>query len=75
MATVRGDPELSHDMKLYKKSFKLDKGKYFFSQMVIDKWNSLEKEVVESQKTSGLKGKYDKSEVQRNVIVFESLYV
>ena len=74
-ATVRGDPELSHNMKLYKKPFKLDKRKYFFTQRVIDKWNTLEKKVVESEKTSGFKSNYDKSVVHRNRVMLESLYV
>jgi hypothetical protein len=75
MAHVRGDPELTHNMKIYKKSFRLDVRKYSFSQRVIDKWNLLGKKVVESPKTSGFKSKYDKSEVQRNRQMVESLYV
>ena len=75
MATVRGDPELTHNMKLYKNSFRLDVRKYTFSQRVIDKWNSLDKDVVESLKTSGFKRKYDKSENTRNMAMAAGLYV
>ncbi len=72
---VRGDPELTHNMKLYKNSFRLDVRKYTFSQRVIDKWNSLDKDVVESLKTSGFKRKYDKSENTRNMAMAAGLYV
>ena len=75
MAPIRGDPELTNNMKLYKKSFRLDVRKYSFSQRVIDKWNTLEKDVVESVKTSGFKNKYDKRETNRNAILAAGLYV
>ena len=75
MAPVRGDPELTHNKKIYKKSFRLDKRKYSFSQRVIEKWNTLEKDVVESQKTSGFKRKYDKCETNRNIALAAGLYV
>ena len=75
MARVRGDPELTHNMKIYKKSFRLNKRKYSFSQRVIDKWNTLDKATVESQKTSGFKRKYDKSERNRSTAMAASLYV
>ena len=75
MAAVRGDPEITHNMKLYKKSFRLNKRKYTFSQRVIDKWNTLDKDVVESQKTSGFKRKYDRSEKNRSIAMAASLYV
>ena len=75
MAPIRGDPELTSNMKLYKKSFRLDVRKYSFSQRVIDKWNTLEKDVVESVKTSGFKNKYDKRETNRNAILAAGLYV
>ena len=75
MATVRGDPQLTHNMKIYKKRFRLDKRKYSFSQRVIAKWNLLDKDVVESQKTSGFKRKYDKSEANRNIAMAAGLFV
>ena len=75
MATVRGDPELTHSMKKYKKSFRLNKRKYSFSQRVIDKWNTLDKATVESQKTSGFKRKYDKIERNRTTAMAAGLYV
>ena len=75
MATVRGDPQLTHNMKIYKKRFRLDKRKYSFSQRVIGKWNLLDKDVVESLKTSGFKRKYDKSEANRNIAMAAGLFV
>ena len=75
MAPVRGDPQLTHNKKIYKKSFKLDKRKYTFSQRVIERWNLLDKDVVESQKTSSFKRKYDKSEENRRMNMAASLYV
>ena len=37
-----------------------DGRKYFLTQRVIEGWNLLGKEVVETEKTSGFKKKYDK---------------
>ena len=75
MAPVRGVPQLTHNKKIYKKAFKLDKRKYCFSQRVIERWNLLDKDVVESQKTSGFKRKYDKSEAYRNEAMAASIFV
>ena len=59
-AEVRGDPDLTHDMKLFKHRFNKDVRKYFMVNRVIDNWNLLDKEVVEVEKTSTFKRKYDK---------------
>ena len=59
-AEVRGDPDLTHNMKLYKHRFNKDTRKYFLVNRVIDNWNLLSKEVVEVEKTSTFKRKYDK---------------
>lgn len=75
MAPVRGDPQLTHNMKIYKKPFRLNIRKYSFAQRVVCKWNLLDKNVVESIKTSGFKRKYDKSEMRRNIAMAAGLYV
>ena len=75
MAPVRGDPQLTHNMKIYKKPFRLNIRKYSFAQRVVGKWNLLDKNVVESIKTSGFKRKYDKSELKRNISMAAGLYV
>ena len=75
IAQVRGDPQLTHNKKIYKKSFKSDRRKYCFSQRVIERWNLLDKDVVESQNTSGFKRKYDKSEAYRNEAMAASIFV
>ena len=75
MAPVRGDPQLTHNMKIYKKPFRLNIRKYSFAQRVVGKWNLLDKNVVESIKTSGFKRKYDKSEMKRNIAMAAGLYV
>ena len=59
-ARVRGDSDLIHNKKLYKPGFNKDGRKYFLTQRVIEGWNLLGKEVVETEKTSGFKKKYDK---------------
>ena len=65
MAPDRGDPELSHNLKLFKKGFKLDKRRFVFSHRVVDKWNSLTREETEAIKTSGFKSAYDVKEADR----------
>ena len=75
MALVIGDPQLTHNMKIYKKTFRLNIRKYSFAQRVVGKWNLLDKNVVESIKTSGFKTKYDKSEMKRNIAMAAGLYV
>jgi hypothetical protein len=59
-ARVRGDSDLIRNKKLYKPGFNKDGRKYFLTQRVIEGWNLLGKEVVEMEKTSGFKKKYDK---------------
>ena len=65
MAPVRGDPESTRNLKIYKKSFNTNKRKYTFSQRVVGKWNGLSNEEVNAAKTSGFKAKYDKKEEER----------
>ena len=52
---VRGDPDLTHRMKIFKHRFERDIRKYFMVNLVIDNWNLLDKEVVEVEKTSTFK--------------------
>ena len=49
--------------------------KNWFSQRVINKWNSLTTEVEESNKTSSFKRRYDKKEAERRVAVERDIYV
>ena len=57
---IRGDPELRHNMRLFKLRFKKDIRKHCLVNRVIDNWNLLDKEVVEVDKTSTFKKRYDK---------------
>ena len=49
-----------HSMKVYKKGFRLDTGKYSFGNRVIDKWNALPEYIVEQNTINGFKNKLDK---------------
>ena len=62
---ARGDPELRHDMKIFKKRFETSLRGHFFSQRVIDNWNGRGKEVVESEKTGTFKKRLDKEDLER----------
>jgi hypothetical protein len=44
-----------HSLKLFKKSVKLDIRKHFFSQRIIDEWNQLPKELIDSRTVSRFK--------------------
>ena len=54
-----------HSRKLFKPGPNLDIRKYFFSQRVIDKWNSLTEEEVTAPNTRVFKLRYDKAEMER----------
>ena len=49
--------------------------KYWFTQRVIPKWNSLSKEEVEVNKTSCFKARYDKKEKERKIAAERDIYV
>ena len=49
-----------HSLKLEKGRNRLDIRKNFFSQRVINNWNALPREIVESESTNKFKNKYDK---------------
>ncbi len=59
-ARSRGDPDLRHNLRLYKPRPTKDIRKCFMVHSVIDSWNLLSKEVVEVDKTSTFKRRYDK---------------
>ena len=62
-------------MKLYKPGFKKDGRKYFLTQRVIEGWNLLDKQVVEVEKTSGFKKKYDKWVADKRGVSEASPYI
>ena len=62
MANFRGR---AHPKKIYKKNSRLNIRKYWFTQRVVDKWNGLLPEVVEANKSSSFKARYDRNEARR----------
>ena len=49
-----------HSLKLYKRRFRLEAGKFSFGNRVVDMWNSLPGDIVEEETVNGFKGKLDK---------------
>lgn len=49
-----------HSLKLFKHGYRLDCRKYFFSQRVIDIWNSLSDDVIACNSVNSFKNKIDK---------------
>ena len=74
-AEVRGDPDLTHNMKIFKHRFEKDIRKYFMMNRVIEGWNLLDKEVVEVEKTSAFKKKYDKFVANKRGVNEASPYI
>ena len=74
-AEVRGDPDLTHNMKIFKHRFEKDIRKYFMMNRVIEGWNLLDKEVVEVDKTSAFKKKYDKFVADKRGVNEASPYI
>ena len=72
MATLRGR---YHTMKIYRKYSRLNIRKYWFSQRVITKWNSLSRKEVQAENTSCFKTRYDKQEKERVATREASIYV
>ena len=54
-STTRG-----HKYKLQKSRSRLDIRKHYFSQRVVDKWNSLPADIVQAQSVNSFKNMYDK---------------
>ena len=50
-----------HEKKLSKDRSRLDTRKFFFSQRVVNNWNSLPAEVVNAESVNGFKNAYDRS--------------
>jgi len=72
MATFIGR---SHSKKVYRKYSRLNKRKYWFTQRVVPKWNSLSSEEVEKISTSGFKKGYDLKEANRREVIRNYIYV
>ena len=84
MRNERGDPELNRGLVLFKKRTSgRNRRKFMFSQRVVNPWNKLQKEEVQSKKTSNFKAKFDANDVRRsdrrnmggNRNLFHRLYV
>ena len=65
MIPSRGDPELSHNKKIFKKRCKTNERGHFFTQRNIDNWNGRGKNVVEAKKTGTFKKRLDKEDSER----------
>ena len=53
-------------MKLVKERDKLDCRKYYFTNRVIDKWNSLPQYVIDSPSVNIFKNRYDSLRIESN---------
>ena len=51
-----------HNLKIRKERARLDIRKYFFSQCIVNVWNSLLHQVVEATSVNGFKNALDKME-------------
>ena len=65
MRSERGDPELFRGKKIFKKRSRKLPRRNVFSQRVVNPWNKLTREEVQSLKTSSFKSHFDKKEVSR----------
>ncbi len=57
---VEGDRTRGHNMKLKKMVVKREVRRHFFSARVVDKWNSLDRRIVEAKSIHSFKARYDK---------------
>ena len=48
-----------HSLKLYKSAVRLDCGKYFFTNRVVDEWNKLTEDIVSCNSVNSFKNKLD----------------
>ena len=56
----KNDRTRGHNLKIKKKSFKLDLRKNFFSLRVVDQWNNLPADVINSPTLNTFKRRLDK---------------
>ena len=80
MAVIRGDPEIHHGLKIFKKGIKSrgvwgEKRKYFYTQRVVDPWNGLPRRVVQARTVSAFKKGVDRETANRRTIRENSIYV
>ena len=75
MRDMRGDPEIHHGAIIFKKGFKGERRRNYYSQHVVDPWNGLPKRVVEAKTTSTFKKRYDKEAAFRRAARERSIYV
>ena len=61
----RGDPELFRGKKIFKKRSQKLQRRNFFTQRVVNPWNKLSRNEIQSQKTSSFKARFDKNEIDR----------
>ena len=54
-------------MKVIKKGFRLDVGNFSFSNSVVNKWNGLNEEIIQSKSLAGFKKRIIVSEMTYNV--------
>ena len=54
------DKTRGHSWKIKKRKVRRDNRKYFFSNRVVDKWNSLDSEVVKAASIHSFKARYDR---------------
>ena len=66
---------MTHNKKIFKHRFEKDIRKYFMMNRVIEGWNLLDKEVVEVEKTSAFKKKYDKFVADKRGVNEASPYI
>jgi len=63
----RGDPELHSGLKIFKKRSKKAPRRNVFFQRVPNPWNILSRKETKSKKTSGLKARFDKMVIRREI--------
>ena len=71
----RGDPELTHNKKIFKKRFNTNLRGNFFTQRNIDNWNGRGKNVIEAKKTGTFKKRLDKEENDRRRVRENSVFL
>ena len=75
MVKVRGARNNTHNRKIERKHCRLEVRRNFYSQRVIEKWNSLTLDEVNSKKTSEFKERYDAKEAERIKNEESNIYV